>query len=149
MAHQEACQLYIEQEIKDGLAQGKNPSSIGRELTAMIERLFEAHIPARTIEQRARRIDATNVAHPITTQNNSTIPIKQEFQVVNPAQKPGPGRPPKYPQPPSDAIHWARVAISQLSRIEDDDPKLEQALQRVLSWVNEKLRRTKNEHKDY
>ena len=49
MAHQEACQLYIEQEIKEGLAQGKTPYSIGKELTAMIEKMFETSIPPDTI----------------------------------------------------------------------------------------------------
>jgi hypothetical protein len=34
MAHQEACQLFIEQEIKEGLAQGETPYSIGKELAA-------------------------------------------------------------------------------------------------------------------
>jgi hypothetical protein len=56
----EACQLYIEQEIKDGLTQGKQPADIGRELSVWVEKIFEAKIPARTLEQRARR--ATVVA---------------------------------------------------------------------------------------
>ena len=62
MANREACELYIEQEIKDGLAQGKKPYSIGKELSGWVEKVFEVTIKPRTIEQRARRIDATNVA---------------------------------------------------------------------------------------
>jgi len=65
---QEACQLYIEQEIESGLEKGATPYSIGKEIASWVERLFEAKIPPRTIEQRARRQkaeNATNVANPI------------------------------------------------------------------------------------
>jgi len=63
MAHKEACQLWIEQEIEEGLAQGKNPYAIGKEISTWVNKLFEEKIPARTIEQAARRKkDATFVA---------------------------------------------------------------------------------------
>ena len=51
-----ACQLYIEQEIKEGLAQGKTPHSTGKELTAMIERLFKTRIPQETIRSSGHNI---------------------------------------------------------------------------------------------
>ncbi len=56
MANQEACQLFIEQEIKEGLAQGKTPHSIGKELAVWVEKLFETSIPAETIRSKARDI---------------------------------------------------------------------------------------------
>lgn len=59
MAHSDACQIFIEEQIKEGLAQGKNPYSIGKELTAMIERMFEASIPVETLRTRARRMKGT------------------------------------------------------------------------------------------
>jgi len=34
MAHHEACQLYVEQQIKEGLSEGKSPYAIGKELAA-------------------------------------------------------------------------------------------------------------------
>jgi DNA modification methylase len=53
---QEACQLFIEQEIETGLKQGRTPYSIGKELSTWVEKLFEAKIPPKTIEKRAERI---------------------------------------------------------------------------------------------
>jgi hypothetical protein len=64
MAHQEACQLYIEQQIKEGLAQGKTPHSIGKELTIMIKRMFETSIPAETLRTRARKAQKTEGIQP-------------------------------------------------------------------------------------
>lgn len=158
VAHKEACQVFIEQEIQEGLAQGKTPYSIGKDLSAWVEKLFETSIPATTIEKKAERIREkipTNVGNSVTICNSSEIQEKQELQEVepqtqavspqpstpdpDPGKKPGPGRPPKYPQPPSDAIHWATVAISQLSRIEDGDPKREQAFKKVVDWINAQL----------
>ena len=155
MAHREACELLIEQEIKEGLAQGKTPYSIGKDLSAWVEKLFEAQIPANTLIRRAERMQekiTTNVVNHPTPQNPSQIPVKQEKQPVtspNPAQTPGPGRSPKYAKPTvqtpanleerlisgSQAIYLANIAISQLSRIELDDPKRGEAFQRVIDWI--------------
>lgn len=97
MANPDACQLYIKQEIEDGLAQGKTPGAISRELAAMIERLFETNIPPRTLEQRARRTqNATNVALPVTTEYPRENLEKQEYQEVSSGSQPGPGRAAKY-----------------------------------------------------
>jgi hypothetical protein len=56
----EACELYVQQEIKDGLAKGLKPAEIGREVSTWVTKIFETIIPPRTLEQRARR--ATSVA---------------------------------------------------------------------------------------
>lgn len=37
---QEACQLYIEQEIETGLAEGKSKYAIGREISNWIKKQF-------------------------------------------------------------------------------------------------------------
>ena len=95
MSHQEACQLYIEQEIEEGLKQGKTPYSIGKE-----EKLFEAKIMARTIESKAYREKekiTSNEVKPLTPEDNMQIPKKQKYQ---PDKQPGPGRKPKYQKPP-------------------------------------------------
>ena len=52
---QEACQLYIEQEIEKGIEEGKTPYSMGKEIAGWIEKLFEAKISPKTIEKRAQR----------------------------------------------------------------------------------------------
>lgn len=64
MALNEACQLWIEQEIDAGRANGENPHAIGKRVAQEIKKLFETKMNPRTIEQRARRQskDATNVA---------------------------------------------------------------------------------------
>jgi hypothetical protein len=161
MAHKEACQVYIEQEIQEGLAQGKTPYSIGKDLSAWVEKLFETNIPARTIEQKARRIEnATNVAPPLTIYNHAEITEKQELQEVrpqdhtvnvqactsalDPGAKPGPGRPPKYvkePEPWSCAQQMADLAISHLGRIPQDDPKRQEAFSQVISWIQQSLKK--------
>jgi hypothetical protein len=92
MAHSEACQLYIEEQIKEGLEAGKTPYSIGKELTAMIERIFEASIPSGTLERRARREREkirTNVRNDETPPNNYKIP---ENQVEHGGKREGAGR---------------------------------------------------------
>jgi len=97
MAHSEACQLFIEQQIDEGLQEGKTPYLIGKDLSVWIEKLFEAKIPPRTLEQRARRIaekDATNVANHPTIQEHSRI---EENFVDRTSRIPGGvGRPPKF-----------------------------------------------------
>lgn len=56
MAHSEACDLFIEQQIEEGIENGKSTYRIGKELSLWVEKLFEAKIPANTLKQRARRI---------------------------------------------------------------------------------------------
>ena len=61
---QEACQLYIEQEIEAGLADGKTKYAIGQEIAGWIERLFGAKVAPDTIRVRATRYEenlCTNV----------------------------------------------------------------------------------------
>lgn len=57
---QEACQLYLEQEIESRLEHGLTPGMIGKELTKEIKTIFEAKVKPATIKKRAQRI-GTNV----------------------------------------------------------------------------------------
>jgi hypothetical protein len=52
---QEACQVYIEQEIEEGLKQGKTPYSIGQDISTWVSKLFEVKLNPKTIEKRAER----------------------------------------------------------------------------------------------
>lgn len=112
MAHSEACQLLIEQEIDNGLAAGKSFEEIGRDVSLLVGRLFETSIKARTIAQKARRQEAanpvTNVTKLISTiQNTSEIPDRK------PSGKGTPGEPRKYQSLPAftrqtgPGIEWA------------------------------------------
>jgi len=67
-------------EIEEGLKQGKTPYSIGKELSAWVEKLFEAKISPRTIEQKARRTqNATNVANSPSPEEQHANPQKTEI----------------------------------------------------------------------
>ena len=136
MANREACELFIEQEIKDALAQGKKPYSIGKELSAWVEKLFETNIPADTLRKRAERI-GTNVHSQSTNENSLEI---TDNQVSNPEPQPkhggarkGAGAPQKYEF--TNAIEIATFVISHLERIGRQDPKREEALQKVINWI--------------
>lgn len=55
MANFEACQLLIEQEIDEAISKGKKPHTIGKQLSELVDKLFEAKIPASTLKKRAER----------------------------------------------------------------------------------------------
>ena len=60
MANHEACELYIEQQIEEGLEEGKTPYSIGKELSDWVAKLFEVRISPKTLETRAYRQKSTS-----------------------------------------------------------------------------------------
>lgn len=55
MALNEACQLWIEQEIDEGLDRGKTPDLISKEVSQAIAVLFETTVKRATIKKRAQR----------------------------------------------------------------------------------------------
>lgn len=65
MALNEACQLWIEQEIDEGHEKGETNYSIGKRVSEEIEKYFEIKIKPRTIERRAlrRQKSETNVSN--------------------------------------------------------------------------------------
>lgn len=95
LAKQQACQLFIEQEIEKGLAKGDSTYQIGKEVAKWIEKLFQAKVRPETIEERARRIKiATNVATDPTAGNQKGIEEIQEFK--HGGVREGAGRKPKF-----------------------------------------------------
>jgi hypothetical protein len=149
MAHDEACQLFIKQEIERGLQEGKKPWTIGKELSAWVEKLFEVNIPHRTLESQAKRqrnkITSNDVTH-ATTENNSEKGEKpsikrEEGGKFSEGTQGGPGRPPKYEikQRYSCAEQMVELAIDHLSRIPSDDPKRSWAREEMLYWVENNL----------
>ena len=75
MANSEACQLFIEQSIDEGLEEGKTPYSIGKELSKWIEKVFKTKIKPTTLEKKAeRRKNPTNVGSDSTPEDTSEIP---------------------------------------------------------------------------
>jgi len=49
------CELYIEQQIKEGLEDGQTPYYIGKHLSGWLEKLFETKINPETLKSRAYR----------------------------------------------------------------------------------------------
>ena len=137
MANREACELYIEQEIKDSLEQGKKPYSIGKELSAWVERLFEVNISPHTIERRAERLNNK------TTKNTTNVPKKTELyspeeidRIENNVKPPEPNIPPlpSYARP-SDS--WVKIYDEFLASV-DSAIKLIGKLSRLPDWHDNK-----------
>lgn len=115
MANREACELYIEQEIKESLKAGKKPWTIGKELAAWVEKLFEVTIKPRTLAQRAyRQQDFTNVKEKSNSGINLiTYPVEENSVTHPPSLRGGArqnsGRPPKPMfNETNDSIEWAK-----------------------------------------
>lgn len=85
----------VAQEVKGGLSEGKTPYSIGKDLSAWVEKLFETSIPADTLKKRAQRIAdkelGTNVPTPPTTCNLSETPDNQVPEVKHGGKREGAG----------------------------------------------------------
>ncbi len=74
MAIPEACGVWIEQRVQEELDRKKESGAslreIGRVVAAEVEKYFETKVHPRTIEKRAGRMSATNVA-PQQSQTNT------------------------------------------------------------------------------
>jgi hypothetical protein len=82
--HEEACQLYIEQEIEEGLKQGKSAYSIGKEISVWVEKLFGRKITPDAVKQQALRKGKKSEQSselPPTTCNLSENPDNQVAEV--------------------------------------------------------------------
>jgi hypothetical protein len=141
VANREACELYIEQEIKEKLAQGKKPWSIGKELSSWVEKLFEVTINPHTIKSRAARIAQENDSNeskksqPVeNTTNYETPAIIEKRKPQGGGEREGAGRP--RIETVSYAMQFAQMAISQLERIQPEDPKKEEAFKQVINYID-------------
>jgi len=137
MANKEVCEVFIEQQIEEGLQEGKTPYSIGKELSAWVEKLFAAKIPDNTIIRRAERIrerNTTNVVKPATPEPAKENEHIQDFKSEHGGVREGAGRPRKA-QPVSDAEMIVDIIISQLDRIRADDPNRESELIRLHDYL--------------
>ena len=98
MAKHEACELYIEQQIEEGLQEGKTPYSIGKELSDWIAKLFEVRIKPNTLRMRAERHKekvCTNVqkeSQPIETIEDTIPEIIKDRKPQGGGKREGAGR---------------------------------------------------------
>ncbi|MCU0589886.1 MAG: hypothetical protein MUC33_01210 [Desulfobacterales bacterium] len=86
MANREACELYIEQEIKSALEDGKKPWTIGKELAAWVEKLFEVTISPHTLRMRAKRIEENNLNR--CSKKSNTATKSPTYEPINTPSKP-------------------------------------------------------------
>jgi hypothetical protein len=87
MAHSEACQLFIEQQIKEGLGEGKSAYAFAKELSAKIQQMFETAIPHSTLKDLALKMKRKIGGNPPTLSTPSNyykIQEKPTNQEVNP-----------------------------------------------------------------
>jgi hypothetical protein len=152
MAIPEACGLWIEQRVEEELADGKRSlRAIGREIAGEVERVFETKVNPDAITKKAerqRREGVTNVTPKSNNKTNSTTYETDPASVTHPptnrgGKRKGAGRPRRQDlsvEMATEAMQFAVIAISQLSRIRQDDPKRGDALNRVSSWIEEQLK---------
>lgn len=96
MANSQACELFIEQEIKEGLKGGKSAGKIGQELSEWIAKIFQVHIPARTLEQRTRRLNKKDNITPATRKKRKATNVAKDSNRPRSSRggaRPGAGRP--------------------------------------------------------
>ena len=74
MANHEACDLYIEQQIREGLESGQSPYAIGKGITLWVAKLFDVKIKASTITSRARRSKKSMRANDHKTTEQDSAP---------------------------------------------------------------------------
>jgi hypothetical protein len=166
VAVHEACQVWIEQRIKEELDSGDERSlrEIGRVIAAEIEKMFEAKVNPRAVEKRAERMIATNVApseslDAPTVKHGDTGDILREVERKVRAGKSireaagevadSIGKNPETvrkaytreaekvgdPAKASQAMNIVGYAISQLERLTKSDPKWEDAINKLESWI--------------
>jgi len=75
LASQQACQLFIDEEIDKGLAEGKSTHRIGEEVSEWVARIFRVKISGGTLQVRAtrarqKREGDTNVSPQETPRND-------------------------------------------------------------------------------
>ena len=83
----------------------------------------------------------------VRTADGKVVTYKLVKALVTKLVGPAPPRPPKKkdPHPESDAIYFVTLAMAHLDSIRDDDPKLEEALNEVIDWINKKTKLLKGE----
>jgi hypothetical protein len=73
LAKQQACQLFIKQEIEKGKQQGKSSYATAKQMVPWLEKLFGVTIKLDTLKKRAQRIYqkfCTNVPTGKTIEND-------------------------------------------------------------------------------
>ena len=173
MALPEVCGLWIEQRVQEELDRkgetGASLRSIGRIISAEVEKYFETKVKPVTIFQRARRFGTDTNVSPKSQPIRNIPKTIENRKPQGGGYRESAGRKPEARDPHmwqcsgcgsyympdvvscdscerkalkhtethevSDAVSFATIAISQLSRIRKDDPKRFEAFEMVTDWI--------------
>ena len=81
--YEESCQLYIEQEIEEGIKAGKSAYSIGKEISSWVEKIFGRKVNPDAIKQRVLRT-RNNVPNEINpTQKEETEERDESERIID------------------------------------------------------------------
>lgn len=163
MAINEACQVWIEQRIKEELDDGgeKSLREIGRVIAAEIEKVFEAKVNPMTLTNRASEL--RRVGNPTQSENQDAPTVKpgDSGDIVREVErKVRAGKSIREaaaevaethgkntetvrkaynrvgdPARASQAFDIVGFAIAQLERLNRNDPKCEEALLKLETWI--------------
>lgn len=88
MAINEACQVWIEQRIKEELEDGgeKSLREIGRVIAAEIEKVFEAKVNPMTVTMKASRIQSVTNVTPTENQGAPTVKPGHTGHKISPTE---------------------------------------------------------------
>ena len=105
-----------------------------------IQPFFEKQIRPLAILDPGQQCDVWEEA--VRSADGKVVTYKQVKALVDKLIGPAAPPPPKKkdPHPESDAHAFVSMAIITLERIRDDDPRREEALNKLLNWINEKLK---------
>lgn len=127
--------------------QGSKDGAICHQLCSPceIQPTFEYQIRPLTALEPAQQCEVWEEA--VSSADGKVVTFKQVKALVTKLVGPAPPRPPKKkdPHPESDAIYFVTLAMAHLDSIRDDDPKLEEALNEVIDWINKKTKLLKGE----
>lgn len=146
-AHTDACKIQVTEFVRKLNNEGMSILAA----CAEVERQSDG-IPAETIRRWWKEIKAKTAAELVKDDQPSPTPLNppsiqdnQVPEVKHGGKREGAGAPLKYekvPDPPkkfTNAIHIAIFVISHLERITFDDPKRDEALQKVADWIEQNL----------
>ena len=130
LVKQEACQLFIEQEIEEALGQDDlNISKKAREMAEWLSKLFGVDISAETIRKRIQRAKLGHMSHPsVSDGDTSEIPNNQTIAkdgTYRGGSREGAGRPTKFSTLVSDEFREALVKEFQEEKKEIREEKKE------------------------
>lgn len=165
MAINEACQVWIEQRIKEELEGGgeKSLREIGRVIAAEIEKVFEAKVNPITIYSKVResKIKSDGFQSPVENPDAPTVKRGDSGDIVREVERKvragksireaagevaeNFGKNPETvrkaynrvgdPARASQAFDIVGFAIAQLERLNRNDPKCEEALLKLETWI--------------